>query len=165
MYISIDLGRSTTRIASTLDLKSILKIVKFPTEGDLNLQKANMAKAFIEVAGDNEIDAIAFGFPGVTDKLKEVFEKSANYPQIEGLNIKSFLPEKYLTSKDIIMLIYLGYFYEKLNNLLEKSKKVNEFYISENEESKLLRFSCLCLTLKLTRFENICNDSLDITNS
>lgn len=102
MYISIDLGRSTTRIASTLDLKSILKIVKLPTEGDLNLQMENMSKAFVEVAGDNEIDAIAFGFPGVTDKFKEVFEKSANYPQIEGLNIKSFLPEKYLASKILV---------------------------------------------------------------
>ncbi len=36
-------------------------------------------------------------------------------------NIKHI--EKYLTSKDIIMLMYLGYFYEKLNNLLEKVRK------------------------------------------
>lgn len=37
------------------------------------------------------------------------------------------------------MLLYLSYFYDKLNDLLEKSEIINEFYISENEESKLLK--------------------------
>ena len=102
MYISIDLGRSTTRIASTLDLKSILKIVKFKTESDVNLQRTNMFKSFDEVAGDAEIDAISFGFPGITDKFKKVFEKSANYPQIEGLDIRNFFPEKLTQSKILV---------------------------------------------------------------
>lgn len=102
MYISIDLGRSTTRIASTLDLKSILKIVKFKTESDVNLQRTNIFKSFDEVAGDAEIDAISFGFPGITDKFKKVFEKSANYPQIEGLDIRNFFPEKLTQSKILV---------------------------------------------------------------
>jgi len=102
MYISIDLGRSTTRIASTLDLKSILKIVKFKTEADVNLQRTNMFKSFDEVAGDAEVDAISFGFPGITDKFKKVFEKSANYPQIEGLDIRNFFPEKLTQSKILV---------------------------------------------------------------
>ncbi|HRY56992.1 MAG TPA: hypothetical protein P5014_02390, partial [Patescibacteria group bacterium] len=76
MYISIDLGRSTTRIASTLNLKSVLKIVKFKTESDITFQRNNMFTAFDEVAGGKDIDAISFGFPGITDKLKKVFEKS-----------------------------------------------------------------------------------------
>jgi len=102
MYISIDLGRSTTRIASTLDLKSVLKIVKFKTESDITFQRNNMFTAFDEVAGGKDIDAISFGFPGITDKLKKVFEKSANYPQIEGLNIKNFLPDKFNQAKILI---------------------------------------------------------------
>ncbi len=102
MYISIDLGRSTTRIASTLDLKSILKIVKFKTESDVNLQRTNIFKSFDEVAGDAEVDAISFGFPGITDKFKKVFEKSANYPQIEGLDIRNFFPEKLTQSKILV---------------------------------------------------------------
>jgi len=102
MYISIDLGRSTTRIASTLDLKSVLKIVKFRTESDLDLQRTNMFKAFEEVSGDSEIDAVSFGFPGITDKFKKVFEKSANYPQIEGLDIKNFFPDKFNQSKILV---------------------------------------------------------------
>ena len=102
MYISIDLGRSTTRIASTLDLKSVLKIVKFRTESDLDLQRTNMFKAFEEVSGDSEIDAVSFGFPGITDKFKKVFEKSANYPQIEGLDIKNFFPDRFHQSKILV---------------------------------------------------------------
>ncbi len=102
MYISIDLGRSTTRIASTLNLKSILKIVKFKTDSDLDIQKENMLKAYEEIAGDSEVDAIAFGFPGITDKFKKIFEKSANYPQIEGLDIKNFFPEKFNQSKILV---------------------------------------------------------------
>ena len=68
--------------------------------------------------------------------------------------------EKYLTSKDIIMLMYLGYFYEKLNNLLEKSKKVNEFYISENEESKLLRFIILEKGFPINKDANSCVEEM-----
>mgnify|MGYP000638756196 FL=1 len=73
-------------------------------------------------------------------------------------NIKHI--EKYLTSKDIIMLMYLGYFYEKLNNLLEKSKKVNEFYISENEESKLLRFIILEKGFPINKDANSCVEEM-----
>lgn len=102
MYISIDLGRSTTRIASTLNLKSILKIAKFKTDSDLYIQRENMLKAYEEIAGDSEVDAIAFGFPGITDKFKKIFEKSANYPQIEGLDIKNFFPEKFNQSKILV---------------------------------------------------------------
>jgi glucokinase len=102
MYISIDLGRSTTRIASTLDLKSIYKIVKFRTESDIHLQRNSMFRAFEEVSGGTEVDAVAFGFPGITDKFKKVFEKSANYPQIEGLDIKNFFPEKFKQSQILV---------------------------------------------------------------
>lgn len=94
MYISIDLGRSTTRIASSSDLKSILKIEKFQTDSSLEVQKTNMAKALVDVTGDGEVDAIAFGFPGITGDIKNKFEKCANYPQIEGADISSFFPDR-----------------------------------------------------------------------
>ena len=70
MYISIDLGRSTTRIASTLDLKNIFKIVKFPTDNNINTQKKNMSEAVISVSNLDKIDAVAFGFPGISSKVK-----------------------------------------------------------------------------------------------
>lgn len=56
--------------------------------------------------------------------------------------------------------MYLGYFYEKLNNLLEKSKKVNEFYISENEESKLLRFIILEKGFPINKDANSCVEEM-----
>jgi len=102
MYISIDLGRSTTRIASTSDLKNILRIVKFPTESNLENQKKNFAGALESVSGGEQIDAVAFGFPGITGKMKDSFLKSANYPQIEGTSIFSFFPEKFKDTKILV---------------------------------------------------------------
>jgi glucokinase len=102
MYISIDLGRSTTRIASTSDLKTILKIVKFPTESELENQKHNFTEALEAVSAGEEIDAVAFGFPGITGKMKDSFLKSANYPQIEGMEIDTFFPEKYKEAKILV---------------------------------------------------------------
>ena len=102
MYISIDLGRSTTRIASTLDLKNIFKIVKFPTDNNINAQKKNMSEAVISVSNLDKIDAVAFGFPGISSKIKNKIEKSANYPQIEGMDFSSFLPEKARDAKIIV---------------------------------------------------------------
>ncbi len=102
MYISIDLGRSTTRIASTLDLKGISKIVKFPTENKIEYQRKNMIEAMNEVSEGFDVDAVAFGFPGLTGKLNEKIEKSANYPQLEGLDFKSFFPEKYSSAKILV---------------------------------------------------------------
>lgn len=102
MYISIDLGRSTTRIASSSDLKSILKIEKFQTDSSLEVQKANMAKALTDVIGNEEVDAIAFGFPGITGDIKNKFGKCANLPQIEGADISSFFPDRL---KDVKILV------------------------------------------------------------
>ena len=102
MYISIDLGRSITRIASTPDLKNIFRIVKFPTENNINTQKKNMSEAVISVSGPDKIDAVAFGFPGISSRIKSKIRKSANYPQMEGMDFSSFLPEKAKNSKIIV---------------------------------------------------------------
>lgn len=102
MYISIDLGRSTTRIASSVDLKSILKIVKFPTESKLENQKHNFIEALESVSSGESVDAVAFGFPGITGKMTDSFLKSANYPQIEGMDIGSFFPGKYKDAKILV---------------------------------------------------------------
>ncbi|MBW6441900.1 ROK family protein [Patescibacteria group bacterium] len=102
MYISIDLGRSTTRIASSIDLKNILKIVKFPTESRIENQKKNFIEALEAVSVDGEVEAIAFGFPGISGKMKDSFLKSANYPQIEGMDISLFFPDKFKDAKILV---------------------------------------------------------------
>lgn len=102
MYISIDLGRSTTRVASTNNLKDISEIEKFPTENRLDNQKNKLVQVLEDISRGNEVDAISFGFPGITGGLKNIVLRSANYPQMEGMDISSFFPEKF---KDIKLLI------------------------------------------------------------
>ena len=44
-----------------------------------------------------------------------------------------------ITDEEKVLLLYLGYFYNKLEELLNKSKIINEYYNSEVNEIKLLR--------------------------
>jgi glucokinase len=61
-----------------------------------------MSEAMESVSENGNVEAIAFGFPGITKGIKEVFEKSANYPQIEGVEIGSLFPEKYKDAKILV---------------------------------------------------------------
>lgn len=79
---------------------------------------------------------------GLLGKIKKSFIENNNYECIITLNkiideINEI--EKELIKEEKIVLLYLSFFYDKLNDLLEKSKVINEFYISENEECKLLK--------------------------
>lgn len=75
------------------------------------------------------------------ENLKSVFIENKNYESIEILNeildnIKFI--EINITDEEKILLLYLGYFYNKLEELLKKSKAINEFYYSDVNEIKLL---------------------------
>ena len=75
------------------------------------------------------------------EDLKSVFIENKNYESIEILNeilgnIKFI--EDNITDEEKILLLYLGYFYNKLEELLEKSKVINEFYYSDINEIKIL---------------------------
>lgn len=75
------------------------------------------------------------------EDLKSVFIENKNYESIEILNeilgnIKFI--ENNITDEEKTLLIYLGYFYNKLEELLEKSKVINEFYYSDINEIKIL---------------------------
>lgn len=75
------------------------------------------------------------------EDLKSVFIENKNYESIEILNeilgnIKFI--EDNITDEEKTLLIYLGYFYNKLEELLEKSKVINEFYYSDINEIKIL---------------------------
>jgi len=93
MHISIDMGRSTTRVASSLDLKEILKITKFPTKETLEEQRKFIEGALNEVLDGGVIEAVALGFPGIADKENKKFLKCANYPIINGLEFYKLFPE------------------------------------------------------------------------
>lgn len=75
------------------------------------------------------------------ENLKLVFIENNNYKSIEILNeilgnIKFI--ENNITDEEKILLLYLGYFYNKLEELLKKSEVINEFYYSDINEIKLL---------------------------
>lgn len=75
------------------------------------------------------------------ENLKSVFIENKSYQSIELLNEilgKIDLIEANITNEEKILLLYLGYFYNKLEELLEKSKVINEFYYSNVNEVKLL---------------------------
>lgn len=93
MYISIDIGKSNTRVASTKDLVSIHKIIKFSTDQDLEEQKKLMIDAVYGVRDNQDIKAIVLGVTGINDKANKKFIKSPNFPALNGLNFNSLLPE------------------------------------------------------------------------
>ena len=74
------------------------------------------------------------------ENLKLSFIENKNYKCIESLNvilenIKNI--EDVFTYEDSIILMYLSYFYNKLEELLNKSEVINNYYLSESNEIKL----------------------------
>lgn len=102
MYISIDLGRSTTRVASTTDLQKIYKIEKFPTDTNFEKQVKLITDAVYDVADNDHINGVALGVPGVLDHKSKKFVVSANYPVLNGLAFNSLLPESIKNSKLVV---------------------------------------------------------------
>lgn len=102
MYISIDLGKSNTRVASTADLKEIYKIVKFSTNDDLEAQKKMIADAIAEVSEGQTIEAIALGVPGAFDNVNKKFTKMANYPILNGIGFAGLFPENLKETKVLV---------------------------------------------------------------
>jgi len=84
MYISIDMGGTYTRIASSKDLKSIYRHIKFNTKKSLADQK-NLINYNIKKLSDNkQILAICLGVPGTLDRKNEIYLKFPNYKVLEG---------------------------------------------------------------------------------
>jgi glucokinase len=102
MYLSIDLGRSTTRVASTTDLQKVHKIVKFPTDTNFEKQLKLITGAVYDVSDNDHIQAVALGVPGLIDKSSKKFVAMANYPVLVGLPFNSLLPDSLKNSKLIV---------------------------------------------------------------
>ena len=102
MYLSIDLGRSTTRVASTTDLQKIHKVAKFPTDTNFEKQIKHITDAIYDVSDNDHVNAIALGVPATLDKKSKKFIACANYPVLAGLPFNSLLPESLRNSKLIV---------------------------------------------------------------
>lgn len=86
MYISIDLGGTNTRVASSSDLKSIHKAVRFKTCNNLNDQRKNISDAIREVANE-QVEGICVGAPGIVNTKKNKFEQIVNIPYLSNLKV------------------------------------------------------------------------------
>jgi len=91
MYVSIDLGGTKTRVASSKNLKSIHKIERFATERDLQKEKELIVKAVGKVVGKDEVEYICIGVPGLVDRKRRHFKNVVNYPQLSDLPFGALL--------------------------------------------------------------------------
>jgi len=93
MYVSIDLGKSNTRVASSKDLKIIDKVEKFPTFKDLAAEKSAIREAIYKVANAEAVKFVCVGMPGILNKMSGTFYKMAIYEELNGLPYDAFVQD------------------------------------------------------------------------
>lgn len=98
MYISIDLGGTNTRVASSKDLETIYKVDKFSTQDNLKDQRERITQAIKNVLdGEDEISnikSICVGVPGIINKKENKFDHIVNATYLSNLEfIELFEPE------------------------------------------------------------------------
>lgn len=102
MYLSLDVGGTNTRIASSYDLKNIVKDLKFDTSQDLETQKSLIEQGIAEIcAGEEELKGICLGVPGLVNKKENKFEKIVNVPALSNIYAEELLPE-HIRTKNIL---------------------------------------------------------------
>lgn len=112
MYLSIDIGGTSSRIASSKDLKNIDQEVKFRTSQDLSEQKKKIASGVTEVLEGKAIDAVCLGVPGLVDKKNHKLGKIVNAPALSNIPFSYFfdhhVDEKKIWAENDASLAGLG---------------------------------------------------------
>lgn len=96
----------------------------------------------VEELGINSIEEEEEDKLTLIERLKLVFieNKSCDIKQILDEILNSIMSiENTLTSDEKIFLLYISYFYNKLDELLNKSKSISEYYNLDTDEAKLLK--------------------------
>jgi glucokinase len=91
MFISIDIGGTNTRVASSKNLRDIDATETFPSQRDLEEEKKLLAQAINKLVGENKLDAIALGVAGIVDRENCFIHQSPNYKTLDQINIKDLL--------------------------------------------------------------------------
>lgn len=91
MYISIDLGKTNTRVACSKDLKDIQQVQKFPTLPNLEDQKKMISDTISKIAAGEQIKAVAVGIPGIIDRVGGGFYRVNTYPELSGKPFAAFV--------------------------------------------------------------------------
>ncbi len=85
MHISIDLGGTNTRVASSKDLASIFKIERFKSSQDISEERRLIKQAILSVSSNSPVKTISLGVPGVLDQKKRIYVRMPNYSGLNGL--------------------------------------------------------------------------------
>lgn len=95
MYITIDIGGTTTRIAISKDLKSIKKIYRFSTIKIFDQAIKKITKSIEEISKKDKIQAIIIGLPGTIDKKTKKIINAPNLKTWENKPIGAILSKKF----------------------------------------------------------------------
>lgn len=101
MYISIDLGGTNTRIASSDNLTDIKEIEKVPTEQNIALEKKILQEAIEKLSQDSKIKGICFGIPGLVDKESKKLKIVPHIPSFNGAHFSELFGEE--IDQDILL--------------------------------------------------------------
>jgi glucokinase len=109
MFISIDIGGTNTRIASSKNLKDIHLSERFPSQDTVAKEKVLIEKAILRAADNNEIEHIVIGVPGIIDKKNKLFVSMPNYNILNGTAFSDLIETRgRLTVKNDSALAGLG---------------------------------------------------------
>jgi glucokinase len=91
MYISIDIGRTNTRVASSKDLVNLHQSVRFLTEPILKNQQQKLKEAIEKVSEGEKPKFGCVGIPGIIDREKNEFIRVNLYPELNGFTYMMLL--------------------------------------------------------------------------
>jgi predicted NBD/HSP70 family sugar kinase len=90
MYVSIDLGKTNTRVACSKDLKNIQQMEKFVTLPNLEEQKKVLKDTIARVVTGEQVKAVVVGMPGIIDRVGGAFYRVNTYPELNGQPFSAF---------------------------------------------------------------------------
>ncbi|OGC47137.1 hypothetical protein A2886_00625 [candidate division WWE3 bacterium RIFCSPHIGHO2_01_FULL_42_13] len=90
MYISIDLGGTNTRVASSKDLKEIYKIERFLTIPDIEGLRKSVHQAISKVIDGEEVEYVCIGVPGAIDRYERKVLRIPRIPGVKDMPFEEF---------------------------------------------------------------------------
>lgn len=95
MYLLLDIGGTTTKIASSQDGQKLDLTRSFPTEQEFEKALDLISQNCLELLGEKKVDAVVAGVAGTLDKDKTTLLSSPNLPKWTQQPLKQFLEENF----------------------------------------------------------------------
>jgi glucokinase len=94
MFIVIDVGGTSTRVASSKDGKTILKKERFSTPQDFEEGVSSITKAVKNLVGQKQIQGVAIGVPGTIDHRNGRTIRVPNIRSWDGIDVSYIFQSK-----------------------------------------------------------------------